>query len=141
MTLADAAETIVSELEKLARWEADQMADLDATRGRRTGLARLAAARLEDLPEPARTDLRLRLQKAAILSAAAMRESPHVTDKVEAVHRYLAQSDGTVTVKEVQAHLEQHGLAPYPDAAAATPSRKRNQGVVRRVGRGRYRVI
>ena len=69
-----------------------------------------------------------------------LRSNTHVTDKIEAVHGYLARAESVVTVRQVQRFLEQHELASYHDAAAMILSRKAKQGVVTRVSRGRYKV-
>ena len=140
MTLTDAAERITTELERLAEWERDLLGDLAATRARRSGLLKAIEALLAELPRPERTPLRLRLNRVAVELAGELRTSPHQTDKVEALHTYLAGAEGIVTVKRVQAFLKKHGLAAYDDAAAILLARKAKQGIVERVARGRYKV-
>lgn len=138
--LASAAETIIAEIERLAEWERDLLDDLTATRMRREGLLRAADAILGTLEPEERRPWRLRLNRVAIALAGGLRANLHTTDKVEAVHDYLARSEGIVTVRAVQRYLKTHGLATYDDAAALLLSRKCKQGVLERVERGRYRV-
>lgn len=138
--LTSAAEAIIAEIEKLAAWEGDLLDDLGATREKREALLRAADPVLAILPPDGRRPFRLRLNRVAIAVAGGLRAKIHVTDKVEAVHDYLARAEGVVTVKAVQRYLKAHGLAPYDDAAALLLARKCKQGLLERVGRGRYRV-
>jgi len=140
MTLTAAAGSIVVELETLAGWENELLRDLERTRARRAALTRSVEALMAELPDPGRAGLRLRLNRIAMALAGELRANLHQTDKVAAVHGYLARSDGIVTVRQVQAFLKRHGLAPCDDAAAMILSRKAKQGIVERVSRGRYRV-
>ena len=95
---------------------------------------------LASLSPEERRPFRLRLNRVAVAIAGGLRQNVHVTDKVEAVHDYLARAEGVVTVKAVQRYLKRHGLATYEDAAALLLARKCKQGLLERVGRGRYRV-
>lgn len=138
--LADAAETLTAEIETLAAWEADLLADLATTRANRERLLKAADSVLPSLPEDARRALRLRLNRVAVALAGDLRANVNVTDKVEAVHDYIARAEGVVTVRAVQRYLKRHGLATYDDAAALLLARKCKQGLLERVSRGRYRV-
>ena len=136
-----AAELITAEIEKLAAWESDLLYDLAATRENRERLLRAIDSVLPGLPEDQRRPLRLRLNRVAVARAGGLRANTMVTDKVEAVHDYLSRAaEGVVTVKAVQRYLKKLGLAPYDDAAALLLARKCKQGLLERVGRGRYRV-
>lgn len=140
MALADAADGIAVEIEDLARWERDLMRDLAATRQKRERLTESLVILGNQLdPEPAKA-LRLRLNRIATSLAAGLREGSHLTDKVEAVHEYLASAEGPVAVRRLQRFLHEHGLAPNDHAAATILARKAKQGIVTRVARGQYRV-
>ncbi len=138
--LASAAETLTAEIESLANWEADLLDDLAETRRKRERLIKAIDSVLPSLDPDTRRPYRLRLNHVAVRLAGGLRANVHVTDKVEAVHDYLARADGVVTVKAVQRYLKKLGLAPYDDAAALLLARKCKQGVLQRVGRGRYKV-
>lgn len=56
------------------------------------------------------------------------------------MHDYLSRAEGVVTVRNVQRYLKKLGLAPCDNAAALLLARKCKQGLLERVGRGRYRV-
>jgi hypothetical protein len=140
MTVTEAAECIAAEIEVLTDHEANLLRDLGRTRANRENLLRSIDCVLATLPPEGRRALQLRLNRAAVALAGELRDGVNVTDKVEALHEYLARADGPVTVKGVQAHLRRHGLAPYDDAAALLLARKCKQGMVKRIGRGRYSV-
>ena len=138
--IATAAETITAEIESLAKWEAELLDDLARTRARRENLLKAVESVLASLTPEERRPIRLRLNRVAVALAGGLRANLHMTDKVEAVHGYLARADGPVTVRGVQRYLRRHGLATYDDAAALLLSRKCRQGVLQRIERGRYRV-
>ena len=138
--LTQAAEAILTEIETTGAWERDLLADLERTRLKRQDLRRALTSLMQTLPEDARPPLRDRMLKAAVAVASDLRSSPHITDKVEALHTYLRTANEIVTVREIHRHLTILGLAPYPDAASMLLARKAKQGVVERIARGRYRV-
>lgn len=140
MTVTEAAECIAAQIEALAAWENDLLQDLARTRAHRESLLKAIDSVLDTLPVDARRPLRLRLNRVAVALAGELRANVNVTDKVEALHDYLARADGQVTVRGVQAHLRRHGLATYDDAAALLLARKCRQGMLKRVARGRYSV-
>ena len=140
MTVTQAAECIAAEIEALSARETDLLQDLARTRANREKLLRSIDCVLDTLAPEERHPLRLRLNRAAVALAGELRPGVNVTDKVEALHHYLASTEGPVTVKGVQAHLRRHRLATYDDAAALLLARKCKQGMLRRIGRGRYSV-
>jgi hypothetical protein len=140
MTVTQAAEAIAAEIEALTARESDLVQDLARTRANREKLLKSVHCVLDTLPPEERRPLQLRLNRAAVALAGELRAGVNVTDKVEALHDYLARADGPVTVKGVQAHLRRHGLATYDDAAALLLARKCKQGMLKRIGRGRYSV-
>ena len=140
MDVMDAAEAIAAEVETLAERETALLDELARTRANRERLVRAVDAVLATLPPERRRPVQLRMNRVAMKLAGELRADPNRTDKVEAVHDYLARADGVVTVKAVQRYLQRHGLAAYDDAAALLLARKCRQGLIKRVGRGRYSV-
>ena len=140
MTVTEAAETLAAEIETLAAWETDLLQDLARTRLRREGLLKAIESVLATFPVEQRRPIQLRLNRVAVALAGELRPETNVTDKVEAVHDYLARAVEPVTVRGVQAYLRRHGLATYDDAAALLLARKCKQGLLKRIGRGRYSV-
>ena len=140
MTVIEAAECLADEIETLAAWEGELLQDLARTRARRENLLKAIASVLDTLAVEARRPVQLRLNRVAMALAGELRAEVNLTDKVEALHDYLARADGPVTVKRVQAYLGRHGLATYDDAAALLLARKCKQGMLKRIGRGRYSV-
>lgn len=140
MPLNDAAETLAREIEAIAEWELDLLKDLALSRTRRERLTQSLTALYPELVQHRRSALRMRMNRVANRLSGELRSNTHVTDKIEAVHGYLARAESVVTVRQVQRFLEQHELANNHDAAAMILSRKAKQGVVTRVSRGRYKV-
>lgn len=71
--LANAAETLVAVIEKLAAWGGDLLHDLTATRANRERLLKAADSVLPSLPEDGRRALRLRLNCVAVAMAGGLR--------------------------------------------------------------------
>ena len=140
MPLNDVTETLARQIESIAEWEAELLKDLEKSRQRRERLQQSLVALYPELVTHRRAALRTRMNRVASKLSVELRSNLHQTDKVEAVHGYLARADGVVSVRMVQKFLERHDLAPGKDAAAMILHRKAKQGVVTRVSRGRYRV-
>ncbi|MEM9138418.1 MAG: hypothetical protein AAGB15_01185 [Pseudomonadota bacterium] len=131
---------MITELSELTQWESDLMRDLAVTRGRAADLRRSLDALVRCLPIAERRDLRADIARLEIPVRGRRLQAQNMTDKVIAIHDYLAAADDTVTALELQAHLEKLGLADRPGAASIILSRKVGQGLVERLSRGRYRV-
>ncbi len=140
MTVIEAAECLAAEIETLAAWEGELVQDLARTRACRETLLKAVASVLDTLAVEQRRPVQLRLNRVAVALAGELRAEVNLTDKVEALHDYLARAEGPVTVRRVQAYLARHGLATYDEAAAMLLARKCKQGMLKRISRGRYSV-
>lgn len=141
MSLQSAADAMLHELVALSKWEQDLTADLAATRGRAFELRKSIEALVRCLPIADRRAIRADIARLELPLRKIRRAAGPLSDRVAAVHAYLAAADDVVTVKDVQAHLVKHGLASAANSAAIILARKATQGMVERFGRGRYRVI
>lgn len=139
-TLSDAASAILAQIETLAATEETLAADLQRAQAHRADLTRAVTGIGRLLETATRSALLLRLTRAEgwVEGPGARRGAP--SDKVDAVMDYLAASTGVVSVAEVQRFLQENELTHYYSAAATMLSRKAKQGVVERIGRGRYKV-
>lgn len=139
MPLTDAAKTMVSELADLAKWEADLRRDLTATRNKIDKLTEGLTAVLDLLDRPDRQALQARIT-AIRLPMNRRRTAPVASQRVEALHAWLALREEPFTAAEVQQMLAAAGLTDGRHNASIILSRKVGQGVVRRVSRGWYEV-
>ena len=139
MPLTDAATTMVAELSRLSGREADLRRDLLTTRTRIDKLLEGLDAVLNLLDRPDRQALRDKVM-ALDLPLNRRFKTRRPSERVDTVHAWLADQEGPFTAAQVQAMLAANGLTDGRHNASIILSRKVGQGMVRRLGRGRYQV-
>lgn len=140
MSLTAAAEAMVREIRALSKWEHELIADLGTTRTRLAELTASAQTLVRLLPGGERSALGAEIARILMPLVRTRRRAAVMTEKVAAVHEFLAASEGEVAASAVQHMLMQRKLTTDPSAAHSILARKVRQGMVERLSRGLYRV-
>jgi len=138
--LEPAVDAVLRQMEKALHWKGELITELSAAETRLLDLRNSANRLIDCLPQGERLSRRIRLNRNRLEEQQLHRAQEPAHRAGYVLLRMLATHyRGQVTNGEVMRHLKRLGIPATPEVVAKMLYQKAKQGVLERIGRGRYR--
>ena len=139
--VAHAAANLMGALDKLVARKSELLRDMRRTDVRIARLRTSLTALAPTLSDTARNVLSRRLDASAETETFAAGGAAHGSNRMQVLHDFLANHPfAEVTSQAVLHHLKAHNITADPAVVARLVHAKTEQGMLRRLGRGRFSI-